>query len=121
MTTYLITHISTSGTTYYYKGVKTARGWPILISNDFTVHINYANSYTLEEAKIIQKVDNERDNPLDLEIYEWIPPSEPRLGKKYDEKEHIIGLLTDMHVEFYPDSHKGTVIQMAIDYIKEKT
>lgn len=120
MTTYFITHISTSGINYY-RGVKTARGWPFSLGYDFTVDINHANSYTLEEAKIIQKEARKRDNPLNLEIYEWIPPSEPRLGKKYDEKEHIIGLLTDMHVAFYPDSHKDKVMKMVIDYIKEKT
>lgn len=123
MTTYFITHTNEFGLTRYYQGVRTARGWPFIFEYDFTVDINRANSYTLEEAKIIQKKATERDNPLDLEIYEWIPPSEPRLGKKYDEKEHIIGLLTDMNKEFFMlDSHfNGKVIQMAIDYIKEKT
>lgn len=76
----------------------------------------------MEEAKIIQKEASERDNPLNLEIYEWIlPPSVPQLGKKYDEKEHIIGLLTDMNKEFFPCSHEGKVMKMVIDYIKEKT
>lgn len=121
MTTYFITHTNEFGLTRYYEGVKTARGWPIFISCDFTVDISNANSYTLEEAKIIQKEAGGRDNPLNLEIYECIPPSKPRLGKKYDEKEHIIGLLTDINKKFFPCSHEGTFIQMAIDYIKEKT
>lgn len=122
MTTYFIVYTTTNGTPYYYRGVKTARGWPIYIFHDFTVDINNAKSYTLEEAKIIQKEASERDNPLNLEIYEWIPPSEPRLGKKYDEKEHIIGVLTDINARFFsPCSHEGKAMKMAIDYIKEKT
>jgi hypothetical protein len=122
MTTYFITYNDRFGYFHYYKGVKTALGWPILITCDFTIDINSAICYTLEEAKIIQKEAGGRDNPLYLEIYECIPPSEPRLGKKYDEKEHIIGLLTDMSkIEFFSCSHNGKVIQMAIDYIKEKT
>lgn len=122
MTTYFITHTNEFGLTRYYQGVRTARGWPFLFEHDFTVAINRANSYSLEEAKIIQKEASERDNPLNLEIYEWIPPSEPRLGKKYDEKEHIIGVLTDINARFFsPCSHEGKAMKMAIDYIKEKT
>lgn len=121
MTTYFITHTDTFGSFRYYQGVKTPRGYPFAFASDFTANINHANSYTLEEAKIIQKEASERCHPLNLEIYEWIPPTEPRLGKKYDEKEHIIGLLTDMNKEFSTYSHEGKVMKMVINYIKEKT
>jgi hypothetical protein len=118
---YVITFTSEHGTIYYYRVQRSEHGYQFSLVIDFTKDFIYAHLYSLEEAKIIQKEASERFHLFNLEIYEYIPPTEPRLGKKYDEKEHIIGLLTDMHVAFYPCSHEGKVINMTIDYIKEKT